>query len=100
MAWYAEHGWYLTRKLFTDDEIDALVAETERFYAGRRDRDLPLRPPNLAYWTPADGPVQRHNDYVHYESDVIGAILCKPLIGAVAAAPGAGRARSASASPR
>lgn len=85
VAWYAEHGWYLTRKLLTDDEVDTIVAETERFYAGRKDRDLPLRPPNLAYWTPDDGPVQRHNDYVHYENDVIAGILRKPLIGAVAA---------------
>lgn len=85
VAGYAEHGWYLSQKLFTDDEIDAIAAETERFYAGHRDRTLPLRPPNLAYWTPADGPVQRHNDYVHYESDVIGALLRKPLVGAVAA---------------
>ncbi len=38
---YAEHGWYLSRKLFTDDEVDALVAATERFYAGHRDRTLP-----------------------------------------------------------
>jgi hypothetical protein len=82
---YAEHGWYLTRKLLTDDEVDAIVAETERFYLGQKDRELPLRPPNLAYWTQADGPVQRHNDYIHYESDVIGEILRKPLIGAVAA---------------
>jgi ectoine hydroxylase-related dioxygenase (phytanoyl-CoA dioxygenase family) len=29
--------------------------------------------------------VQRHNDYVHYESDDIAKILRKPLIGAVAA---------------
>lgn len=85
VRWYAEHGWYLTRKLFTDDEIDTIVAETERFYAGAKDRTLPLRPPHLAYWTPADGPVQRHNDYIHYESDVIAGILRKPLLGAVAA---------------
>ncbi|HKN98991.1 MAG TPA: phytanoyl-CoA dioxygenase family protein [Pseudonocardiaceae bacterium] len=82
---YAEHGWFLTQKLFSDDEIDAIVAETERFYAGHKDRGLPLRPPNLAYWTPADGPVQRHNDYIHYESDVLAALLRKPLVGAVAA---------------
>jgi Phytanoyl-CoA dioxygenase (PhyH) len=82
---YLEHGWYLTRKLFTDDEVDAITAETERFYQGDRDRPLPLRPPNLAYWTQDSGPVQRHNDYIHYESDVIAGILRKPLIGAVAA---------------
>ena len=85
IQWYAQHGWYLTKKLFTDDEIDAIVAETERFYQGGRDRALPLRPPNLAYWTQADGPVQRHNDYIMYESDVIRDILSKPLLGAVAA---------------
>lgn len=82
---YAAHGWYLSRKLFTDDEIDTLVSASERFYAGERDRTLPTRPPRLAYWEPAKGPVQRHNDYIHYESDAIGAVLRKPLLGAVAA---------------
>jgi hypothetical protein len=85
VEFYAEHGWYLTRKLFTDDEVDELVAASERFYAGERDRTLPVRPPRLAYWEPGNGDVQRHNDYVHYESDAIARILRKPLIGAVAA---------------
>jgi hypothetical protein len=82
---YQEHGWYLSRKLFTDDEVDTLLAASERFYAGHRDRRLPLRPPRLAYWEPSKGDVQRHNDYIHYESSTIGGILHKPLIGAVAA---------------
>src|SRR6185312_289639 len=82
---YAEHGWYLTRKLLTDDEVDTLVEASERYYAGERDRRLPVRPPRLAYWEPERGAVQRHNDYVHYESDAIARILRKPLIGAVAA---------------
>jgi ectoine hydroxylase-related dioxygenase (phytanoyl-CoA dioxygenase family) len=82
---YAEHGWYLTRKLLTDAEVDELVAASEAFYAGHRDRTLPLRPPRLAYWEPVHGTVQRHNDYIHYESEAIGRILRKPLIGAVAA---------------
>jgi hypothetical protein len=82
---YQEHGWYLSRKLFTDDEVDTLLAASERFYAGHRDRRLPLRPPRLAYWEPAEGDVQRHNDYIHYEDSTIGGILHKPLTGAVAA---------------
>ena len=82
---YARDGWYLTRKLFTDDEVDELVAASERFYAGDRSRTLPARPPRLAYWRPEDGPVQRHNDYVHYESDDLARILRKPVVGAVAA---------------
>ena len=86
IEFYAEHGWYLSKKLFTDDEIDALLAATTRYYAGERDRSLPLRPPKLAYWDPSQGDVQRHNDYVHYEHDGLARLLRKPLIGAVAAA--------------
>jgi len=82
---YAEHGWYLSGKLFSDAEIDALVAASDDYYAGARDRRLPNRPAKLAYWEPEHGQVQRHNDYVHYESDAIGEILRKPLVGAVAA---------------
>lgn len=85
VAGYARHGWYLSQKLFTDDEIDQLVEASERFYAGHRDRRLPRRPPRLAYWEPSDGPVQRHNDYIHYESEAVRRILSKPLLGAVAA---------------
>ncbi|MGW5355595.1 phytanoyl-CoA dioxygenase family protein [Streptomyces sp. NPDC004031] len=85
VAFYAEHGWYLTKKLLDDAEVDELVAASERYYAGERSRTLPVRPPRLAAWQPSDGPVQRHNDYVHVESDPIARILRKPLIGAVAA---------------
>jgi len=85
VAEYGRRGWFLTKKLFTDDEVDQLQAATDRYYGGERDRRLPTRPPNLAYWEPAHGEVQRHNDYVHYEHDGIARILRKPLIGAVAA---------------
>jgi ectoine hydroxylase-related dioxygenase (phytanoyl-CoA dioxygenase family) len=85
VAFYAEHGWYLTKKLFTDAEVDALVAASEQYYAGERSRRLPVRPPRLAYWEPEQGNVQRHNDYVHYESDPLAKLLLKPIIGAVAA---------------
>ncbi|WP_369182118.1 phytanoyl-CoA dioxygenase family protein [Streptomyces sp. Y1] len=85
VAHYRERGWYLSRKLFTDEELAGLQAAADRYYEGRRDRELPVRPARLASWEPAHGPVQRHNDYVHYESDAIGAILRKPLVGAVAA---------------
>jgi ectoine hydroxylase-related dioxygenase (phytanoyl-CoA dioxygenase family) len=85
VEFYAEHGWYLSQKLLTDDEADGLEAASERYYAGERDRRLPARPPNLAYWEPSHGDVQRHNDYVHYEHQGLARLLCKPLIGAVAA---------------
>lgn len=85
VAWYREHGWYLSKQLLTDVEVETLVTASERFYGGHRDRTLPHRPATLAYWEPDRGNVQRHNDYIHYECDPIAAILRKPLIGAVAA---------------
>jgi hypothetical protein len=85
VRFFAEHGWYLSKKLLSDSEVDDLGAAVERYYAGERSRRLPVRPPRLAYWEPAHGDVQRHNDYVHYESDPIAEVLTKPLIGAVAA---------------
>jgi phytanoyl-CoA dioxygenase PhyH len=85
VAWYQTHGWYLSKQLLTDGEVDRLVEASEAFYAGARSRRLPHRPPTLAYWEPSAGAVSRHNDYIHYESDEIAAILRKPIIGAVAA---------------
>jgi len=85
IAFYREHGWYLSKPLFSQAELDEVLAASERFYAGHRDRRLPVKPEASAYWEPSHGDVQRHNDYICYESGTIGRILCKPLIGAVAA---------------
>jgi len=85
VQFYAEHGWYLSQKLLSDEEVDALTTASDDFYAGARDHLLPSHPPKIAYWRPEHGPVQRHHDYVHYESDSLAKILRKPLIGAVAA---------------
>lgn len=85
VAFYQEHGWYLSRKLLTDDEVDTLVEASERFYGGHRDRTLPVRPPRLAYWEPSQGDVHRHNDYIFHEDDTVRRILSKPVIAAVAA---------------
>jgi hypothetical protein len=85
IAHYRTHGWYLSAPLFTDEEIDLVYTASEGFYAGHRDRRLPGQLPASAYWTPSDGDVQRHNDYICYENDVIFRVLCKPLIAAVAA---------------
>jgi ectoine hydroxylase-related dioxygenase (phytanoyl-CoA dioxygenase family) len=85
VSFYAEHGWYLSGKLFSDDEIEKLHGASVRYYGGHRDRLVPVHPPKIAYWPPEKGETLRHNDYVHYEDEEMGAILTKPLLGAVAA---------------
>ncbi|AZZ93760.1 phytanoyl-CoA dioxygenase family protein [Hahella sp. KA22] len=85
VRFYQEHGWFMTGKVFTDEELDAFAQESRDYYAGKRDRRLPTMPSTLAYWTPEDGDVARNNDYVHYESDTFRRLLTKPIIGAIAA---------------
>lgn len=82
---YRERGWYVSPRLFSDDELASVQEASEEFYAGHRDRTLPTKPPPSAYWDPDHGDVQRHNDYICYENASIFGILCKPLIGQVAA---------------
>lgn len=85
VAFYREHGWYLSPPLFGPAELAAGIAASERFYRGERDRTVPRKPPRSAYWEAHHGDVQRHNDYIVYESDALREIFCKPLLAAVAA---------------
>jgi len=82
---YREHGYYASKKLFTDEEIDAAVSGSERFYAGERD----FPPPNghdHQGWTPADGMnVLRKNDYASLRNRELATLVRKPILGAVAA---------------
>ena len=84
-AEYQRRGWYVSGRLFSDDELDRVVEATEAFYSGLRDRTLPKSLPPSAYWTPDHGDILRHNDYICYENDDVFRILCKPLLGAIAA---------------
>jgi hypothetical protein len=85
VRFYREHGWYLAKPLLSEHEVDAMAEAAERFWAGHRDRTLPVRPPRLTYWEPSHGDVFRNNDYIIYEDLTIARILSKPIIGAVAA---------------
>lgn len=85
VRFYRDHGYYLSKRLFSDEEMDEVFKSTEAFYDGHRDRVLPADLPEEAYWLPAHGDKQRHNDYICYENGTVERILCKPLVGAVAA---------------
>ncbi|OAH12993.1 phytanoyl-CoA dioxygenase family protein [Streptomyces jeddahensis] len=84
VRFYRDHGWYLSKRLFSDEEIEEVSRSNERFYEGHRDRTLPKKPPREEYWEPEHGDVLRHNDYICYENLTVRRILCKPLIAAVA----------------
>lgn len=85
VRFYAEHGWYMSEKLLSDEEVEILNEASAAYYAGERDKALPLHPSGLSYWTPEAGTVHRNNDYIHYEVEAIASVLRKPLIAATAA---------------
>src|SRR5215212_10068985 len=84
VAFYEQHGWWISPKLFSDEFMDAAVDAAERFYR-HRDRCLPFRE-GFSNWTPDDGDdVVRNNEFVSLQSDALGAVACQPSLGRIAA---------------
>jgi ectoine hydroxylase-related dioxygenase (phytanoyl-CoA dioxygenase family) len=85
VEFYSQHGYYVSKKIFTEDEIDEAVYGSERFYAGERDFSLPATVKAFEGWKPGDDDVIRINDYVSLQNAEILSLVMNPLIGAIAA---------------
>jgi ectoine hydroxylase-related dioxygenase (phytanoyl-CoA dioxygenase family) len=84
VAFYREHGFYKSKKIFTDAEIAMAIAGSERFYRGERDATLPRN--FKSGWQPEDGEhVLRKNDYASLRNKELTALIRKPILGAIAA---------------
>jgi hypothetical protein len=78
VAFYREHGWYISRRIFSDEEIDAAIEGSERFYAGNRaDFALPDGPGEKLPrgWVPEHGDVLRKNDYASLQNRELRALV-------------------------
>src|SRR5437588_8096311 len=67
VAFYRQHGWYLSKKVFSDEEIDAAVAGSQRYYAGERDFPPPhsFEPDG---WKQGSRELLRKNDYASLQN--------------------------------
>lgn len=87
IAFFREHGWWLSPPLYTDEELDRAIALQDRFYAGERTRDLPSSWPwDRSSGIPEDRNALRKNDYSAFLLEELQLITHKPLLGACAAA--------------
>jgi hypothetical protein len=93
VEFYHQHGYYISGKIFSDDEIDEAVYGSERFYAGERDFSLPQQVKPFEGWKPEHGDGIRINDYVSLQNAEIFSIVTNPLLGAIAARLAGGRVR-------
>ncbi len=86
VRFYQEHGYYHSQTLFTAEEMDAVLAASERFYAGEVD-EPPLSVPHLDRFRPKTpyGAGLRKSDQSSMFSRELRWLVTHPLLGAIAA---------------
>lgn len=85
VAFYEEHGWYISKKVLSNEIIDEAIRGSERFYNGERDAFLPVTT-GFSNWKPEDGAlVVRNNEFVSLQNRELHNLVMQPIIGAIAA---------------
>jgi ectoine hydroxylase-related dioxygenase (phytanoyl-CoA dioxygenase family) len=85
VAFYEEHGWYISPKVIPEHIIDAAIQGSERFYRGERDAILTVQQ-GYSNWRPEDGYGGiRNNEFVSLQNEELRQLALQPIIGAIAA---------------
>ncbi|MBE9191247.1 phytanoyl-CoA dioxygenase family protein [Gloeocapsopsis crepidinum LEGE 06123] len=85
IAFYEEHGWYISQKVIPDEVIDAAIQGSEKYYRGDRDYRLAVES-GFSDWKPEDGDnIVRNNEFVSLQNQQLRLLALQPIIGAIAA---------------
>lgn len=86
VRFYQEHGYYHSKTLFSEEEMDAVLAASERFYAGEVDTPS-VEVPYLERFRPKEayGAGLRKSDQSSMYSHGLRWLVTHPLLGAIAA---------------
>jgi ectoine hydroxylase-related dioxygenase (phytanoyl-CoA dioxygenase family) len=84
VAFYEEHGYWVSGKILPDELVDAAVDGAERHWRGERDWPLPASG-HFSDWKPSDGDTIRNSEYVSLQNREIRALVHYPVIGMIAA---------------
>ncbi len=84
VASYREHGFYKSRKLFTDEEVDRAAEAQELFYQGKVD-DPGIAGMEKYYPEGHPGESLGKNDYASFFVPGLAELTRKPIVAAVAA---------------
>lgn len=85
VEFYDEHGWWISPKIFSDEQIDGAMDGVRRYYEGHRDAELPA--PIKRYLNLAPGQSASRlakDDYVVLQSTALRAVGLAPVLGAIA----------------
>lgn len=83
VAFYREHGWWISPICLSDEALQSLQFGVERYYAG--ERDFPMLAALRTDWTEEKGNVLRQNDYVSLQMEEFRDFVHEPLLPAMAA---------------
>jgi ectoine hydroxylase-related dioxygenase (phytanoyl-CoA dioxygenase family) len=84
VAFYQEHGWWVSPKIVPDEVIETALLGIERHYAGERDHQLLIDGGYLDS-RPEHADVIRFNDYVSLQNDDLRQLAYFEPIAAIAA---------------
>lgn len=83
VAFYEEHGWFVSKKIVPDEILDEAFLGAQEFYRGDTDATIPYNS-GFSDWKPGDGDAVRNNQHVSYRKQKLRKLLM-PIIGAIAA---------------
>lgn len=84
VAFYEEHGWYISKKVISDEMIDRAILATQRYHQGERDTPLPYST-GYSNWKPGDDESIRNNEFVSLQNNELRQLALMPIIGAISA---------------
>ena len=84
VAFYEEHGWWISPKVLPDELIDEAVRGAERHWAGERDWPMPIAE-GYSDWRDGEGIGLRNNEFVSLQNRQLRALVEHPAIGMIAA---------------
>lgn len=84
VAFYEEHGWFISPKILDDALIDEALVGAEQFYRGERDAELP-QAAKYRDWKEEDGAALRNSEFVSLQNHRIARLVRESMIGAIAA---------------
>ena len=84
VAFYREHGWYRSTRLFADKVLDEAMRASERHFSGERDWRLPLES-GFSDWKPTDREVIKNGQATAHQNRALRRLALDPVLGAIAA---------------
>lgn len=85
IAFYEEHGWYISKPgVIPDEMIDRAILGASKLYAGERDWQLAVSS-GYSDWKPEDGEIIRNNEFVSLQKQELRDLALQPIVGAIAA---------------